>query len=331
MKLRIVLFVVWIVCFFLNGCHPRTTLLFLLREYRHELLLADKTTYRRIQNVCDKNNFTLLFTIIEKNGEIPVKQYIEKTGAGIIFLDSLIMESPLPLAQEYNNRLFLTFRSQEAGMGAKNILSITFDRKEGFGMAGMLTARILSGGIGKEASKTEINIGDAKKAGIIVYAVSEEMNRENEAFISGFSSLLDESKLILRNIDNVNDRVKIKDAMDDMRKEDVVIFFLRAFSLNSYCLDYLRNEGGFAILEEWNITSGYTDVVLLSLHDDIGAIFEGLAANIEVLDSENAVWKEDSFKGHVRIIWGKAIRWPEYLSDRFLYKKKSREVVYQGK
>jgi hypothetical protein len=331
MNMKTVLFIAGFMCFLLCGCYTRTTFLFLLREYRHELIVSDTTTYREIKSVCKKNNFDPLFIKIENDTGTPLRQHIERTDAGIVFLDSLIIESPEVFARDFNDRLFITFRAPVEGVGPGNLLSITFDRKDGFRIAGILTSRILTGGINTGESKTEKNNGKGKKAGIIMYSISEEMNRENEAYISGFSSLLDDSMLILRHIDNVNDRVKIKNIIDDMKKEDVEIFFLRAFSLNSYCLDYLRNKGGFAILEEWKIASGYSDVVFLSLHDDIGTAFREVFNNIEVLDSENAMWKEGNHKGHVKILWGKALRWPEYLSDSFVLRKKSRQVLYQGK
>ncbi|MBN1698383.1 MAG: hypothetical protein JW881_12785 [Spirochaetales bacterium] len=314
-------------CFLsLYGCRGHAAFLFLLREYRHELLLNDTATYQEITNACRKNNIEPRFIVVEKDEDISFKEYIEASDAGIVLLDSMLHESPMDIAKAFDTRLFVTLRKVSGENVTQNLLSVVFDRKKGFAMAGELTARLLEGGITTGETTSEVSGGGSKKAGIIVYALTEEMNRENEAFMNGFSTVLDESAIVLSEIENINDRVKIKNTIDDMRNDGVVIYFLRAFMMNSYCLEYLKDGGGLAILEEWNLSTGYDDIVLMSLDDDIGELIGEVFRLIGVPDNGKARWKERVLMGDIKILWGRAAEWPEYLSDRFVLRKKTGKI-----
>jgi hypothetical protein len=99
------------------------------------------------------------------------------------------------------------------------------------------------------------------------------VQRENAAFIEGFSEIADPQRIEVREIGNLTDRVKARRLLDGMQEDAVAVVLLRTYALSGFCLDYLAKETGVAVVEGPIPEQAYGDTVLLTLVDDfIGAL-----------------------------------------------------------
>ena len=92
-----------------------------------------------------------------------------------------------------------------------------------------------------------------------------------------------------------------------MKNNGVIIFFLRMYSLNIYCLDFLKKEGGYVILENWNEVPEYTDTILFSINDDFPESLNQVFQNMRTGMDGTMEWKKKGVKGKAKIIWGDVV------------------------
>jgi hypothetical protein len=77
------------------------------------------------------------------------------------------------------------------------------------------------------------------------------------------------------------------------------------------CIGSIRKLGGFAMVDDWNPSMGFTDVVLFGLNEDLPlALTKALALYPNAIKNHN-VWTQNSLNLPMRIEWGKLIPIPE--------------------
>jgi hypothetical protein len=125
-----------------------------------------------------------------------------------------------------------------------------------------------------------------------------EVRGRAEAFRAGFLSVADQALLLERELDTPSDTAKARRVLESLRERGAGVFLLLTYGLSGFCLEYLRSQGGLAVLEEAPGGRGYDEQVLLSLQED-------LPAALRLLSAEPG---QTRIEGPVRLVWGKPVR-----------------------
>jgi hypothetical protein len=298
---RVIFLLVTATLFIISGCSGLSSILFIYKDYSYEVLELHPRIKEQIKKNCRANGYHPLYEVITKRGEDAIPAIINEIDPPVVFVDPLIRESPGLLARNYRDTLFFTLKRDLGGIKPPNLLTIHFDREKTFQEAGTITGNLLLKGFpGKK--DTDIK---GKKAGMIIYPVSSEIQRESSEYINGFTSVYAKNQFMYREVNDLEDKVKIKSIMDDMLNNGVEIFFFRLYYVNTYCLDYIQKEGKYAIVENWYSFSSYRDTLLFTINDDFPNTLHDVFQNIRTGEDNNTEWKKKEINGRVRIIWGK--------------------------
>lgn len=186
-----------------------------------------------------------------------------------------------------------------AGPGPEpNLVRLDFQREEAFRRAGKAVARLLT----QEALRPVLPSGQgaapAPKAAVVLAQPLLVARARAEAFRAGFLSVADAALLLERDLDTLSDTAKARKVLESLREQGAGVFLLQTYGLTGFCLEYLRSQGGLAVLEEPAGGNGYEEQVLLSLQEDLAAALRelGTAAG------------QTHIEGPVRLEWGKPVR-----------------------
>lgn len=302
------LFLVLTGLFIFSGCSRFSSILFIYKNYSYEILESNARSLENLKKNCKDNSYIPEFAIITKKGEESIMDIINETEASVIFVDPLILESPGNISGKFQDKLFFTLERNPGRVKPLNLLTIHYDRGDTFKQAGIITGKLLLKGL---SNKQDGNNVKGKKAGMIIYPASLEIQKESSEYMSGFFTVHSEELFVYREVNNIEDKVKIKSIMDEMMSDGVVIIFLRLYFLNTYCLDYLKKQGGYAIVENWYSASGYEDTVLFTIEDDFPGSLGDLFQNIRIREDGTSEWKKKEIKGKVTIQWRSNAEYPE--------------------
>lgn len=157
-----------------------------------------------------------------------------------------------------------------------NLVRLVYNREQSFFQAGEAAVR-LAASLGNGQMPGSRNRG----VGILSVPLSERGRRELAAFRAGFHGYREPGGLVERRVDPASDRVQARRMLEEMRQEGVMLILLKAYELTTFCLEELKKQGGWAIVEDYEGNVGYQDVVLLSIEDDLGDAFaESLSADL---------------------------------------------------
>jgi hypothetical protein len=111
---------------------------------------------------------------------------------------------------------------------------------------------------------------------------------------------LDPGRIEEKVISNYRDNVLLRDTVNVMRNANVAYFLLKLFQSNIYCLELLKNSGGFAVVEDWAGSKAYENQVILSIEEDYP---ETIRICLELIDKKGSKfsWASNSTEGIVRL------------------------------
>lgn len=160
--------------------------------------------------------------------------------------------------------------SASAGVSSRrnNLVRIVYDRDAAFEKAGEAAA-VLAAGLGAQNPQDSGGV----RAGILTVPLSERGKREIEAFRAGFAARAEESLLVERQVNPASDRVRARQALEEMRQNGVELILFKTYGLTGFCLEELKKSGGLAIIEDYQGGGGYDEVVILSIEDDLAAAY----------------------------------------------------------
>jgi hypothetical protein len=298
--------------FLVSGCRVAPSITFIFKEYSYEYYRSNQIELNGLKKACKDRRMIPEFISIDRKSEESIRRLIEGTKAPLIYLDPLLRESPLVFAKRYPAKLFFTLKRNIEGKNTSNLLLINFDRMKIMEQAGIAAGKILKEGMLDTLLPEKQTEEKQKKAGMILFPASEQVRKETSSFINGFTAAYDEDHFILIEVNDVNDKVKIKKELDDMKNGGVILFFFRVYAANIFCLEYLMKEGGYAILENADALSDFNNIVLFSINEDFTGSLDAVFKNIRretkpKAEGEAVEWQVLEVNGKIEIKWGNVI------------------------
>jgi hypothetical protein len=263
-----------------SACSPAGGFLLYIDPYESEVLAGQGIDAAAIRQALPKNrNVRVEVSPLLTEQDDALRHFgevIERAEPDWVYLSSAHPFDPETVISRYPDIRFFregTTREDSRGTPAVNQIVLVYDREQANYEAGRAIAVLL-----KDADFLE-RIGVAgpgeltPRAGIISAVSIATVQRENAAFIEGFSEIADPQRIEVREIGNLTDRVKARRLLDGMQEDAVAVVLLRTYALSGFCLDYLAKETGVAVVEGPIPEQAYGDTVLLTLVDDfIGAL-----------------------------------------------------------
>jgi hypothetical protein len=279
------------------SCRSKPSVLVLLDPYLETLLenrgLAPEALRRGLE---EKLRARVLVLDPAKEPMPAVEHLLAELRPGWAYLSPL-----LPLDAHVLASRFPEVRIVQEGSGPgpePNLVRLEFQREEAFRRAGRAVARLLT----QEALRPVLGSGEraapAVKAAVVLGQPLQAARQRAEAFRAGFLSAADAALLLQRDLDTLSDTAKARKVLESLREQGVRVFLLQTYGLTGFCLEYLRTQGGLAVLEEPVSGSGYEEQVLLSLQED-------LPAALRLLGGADG---QTRLEGPVRLAWGKPVR-----------------------
>jgi hypothetical protein len=183
-----------------------------------------------------------------------------------------------------------------------NAVALAFDRVRAFNAAGFAAGESVHEGDPGHAS---VELGT--RVAVLLTSTSGLTAAETDGFASGVAEALEGARPIVRGLEG-SDRVAVKSAIEQMRAQGVEIFLLGMGSLDSWCLEVLRDAGGCAVVSDWASSGAFPRQVFLSVEEDIpGGISRALS---RMVPGTRVVL------GPMRVVEGKARRVPTAAKSR---------------
>jgi hypothetical protein len=212
-----------------------------------------------------------------------------------VYLDISSRLSP-DLLRSFPEILFLLRES--SGLTADNLIQIEYDKQEVWFQAGQEAGLLINSPDLLKTFDLLTQVGKDPKVGILIGHSNSTVAGQVDAFRRGFLTQAEGDRLVYKEIGNINDRAKARRLMEQMKEEYVVITMLKTYTLNSFCLEYFRNEGGLAVVEDWWGGSRYQHVVLLSIQEDLSQTLRDVLVKIAV----DQLPAQGRFAGHSRLV-----------------------------
>jgi hypothetical protein len=259
--------------------HPRLpSLLVLLDPYSAELLRAEGLDAASLRREL-RGSWRLRVSILEAQegaaAEAEADRLCRAADPDWVFLGPLLPLDAEALAARLPGAGFV--REQESAPRAANLRRLKFRREEAFRDAGTAAARLLT----RPALRGVLGEGAARgrpKAGVLQAVSTPQGARDAQAFREGFLREAGEELLVERTIGSLSDTGQARRALERMREEGVAIFLLKTYALSGFCLEFLRSEGGLAILEQAAGRRAFPAQVLLWLEEDLAGALRSLAS-----------------------------------------------------
>jgi hypothetical protein len=281
----------------LLSCRPLPSLLVLLDPYTAELLAADgldAAALRRQLRAAYRVRVQVLDPLAEVSAE--AQRLARASGAGWVFLAPLLPLDAEALAASLPEVRFL--REQTPSPRAPNLRRLRYQREEAWRAAGTIAARMLI----RPALLGQDQAGGAPKAGLLQAVPTLQGGLEAEAFRQGFLAEAGPGLLVERTIGSLTDTGQARRLLERMREEGVAVFMLKTYALSGFCLEFLRAEGGMAILDSGAGRGAFPEQAALWLEEDLAGALRNLGSTP---DGEPVL-------GPVRLRAGAALRaWPD--------------------
>ena len=261
-----------------------------------------------LTKLVEAGGYTLKLVIPEnpEQAEKVLRETLESHQPAITVVASLFTMDLARFAVDFPDSIFLQLDSQGSypklqnlGNASTNLIGHSFDRLPAFYQAGYAAARLLANPLFSEKHNTSGPV----RVGVLAAELTPRGREEIRAFKEGFLKLADHSQLLTIEMPGMNDRVKAKEYIDNLKNKGVVIYLLKSYTLNSFYLDYLRKENGLAIVEDWQAAGSYSEAVLFSIEDNYQQALKTILANDF----------SDMLQTETELIWGEALNIPEWL------------------
>ena len=278
------------------SCSSRNSLLVLLDSYSSALLESRGLALNALRRELGEQRRTRVLVLDPaKDPMAAVEHLLAELRPGWVYLSPLLPLDAHVLASRFPAARIV----QEAGGPGPepNLVRLDFQRDEAFRRAGRAVARLLT----QEALRPVLGSGEgtapAVKAAVVLAQPPQVARQRAEAFRAGFLSAADAALLLERDLDTLSDTAKARKVLESLRERGARVFLLQTYGLTGFCLEYLRSQGGLAVLEEPLGGTGYEEQVLLSLQED-------LAGALRLLSGADG---QTRIEGPVRLAWGKPV------------------------
>jgi hypothetical protein len=276
------------------SCHAKPSLLVLLDPYSRVLLDSRGFGPGAIRRGLG-GRFRIQVLILDPvKSPLPiVERLLAARRSGWVYLSPLLPVDAHALASG-----FPAVRIVQEGDGPgpePNLVQMVFEREEAFRRAGRAVARmltlqalqpILAAGRGGAASP---------KAAVVLAQPPTQARRQAQAFRAGFSEVADRSLLLEQDLGTLSDMARARRVLESLHEQGACIFLLQTYALTGFCLEYLRLQGGLAVLEEPAAGASYEEQVVLSLQEDFVSALGRLGGSPD----------QTVIRGPVRLVWGK--------------------------
>ncbi len=298
----------------LISCRPAGVFVFFSDPYNWLYLQEKGLSTGELTKLVKAEGYTLKLVIAENpdQAEKVLREALQNHQPAIAVVASLFpMDLPL-LAADFPDTNFIQLDShgsspkpQNPGNASANLIGHSFDRLPAFYQAGYTAARLLANPLLSEKHNTS----GPGRVGVLAAELTPGGREEIRAFKEGFLKLADHSQLLIIEIPGINNRVKAKEHIDNLKNKGVVIYLLKSYILNSFFLDYLENESGLAIVEDWQAAGSYSERVLFSIEDNYRQALKTILTNDF----------SDMLQTETELIWGEALNIPERLKKELQF------------
>ena len=291
-------FIVIIIC----SCQTQPEILFFAERYWWDILNSYHNFEKELNHVCGLNNYSLKIIIGEQyqNYFDILKNNINTNSDQIIIVGPMMTADVNKLAELYSDKIFIILGAADFhSYLPSNIINIVFEREQALTIAGKLTAAIIN-------NEYEYKRDDIinKDVGIVISIYTEKGREDIEAFKRGYALKDTKEHLVIEEIGNTNDKAKAARIIDSMNNQGVKIFYLKAHSLNPYCIERIITLGSLFIIEDWQYFGEYRENLLFSIEENPSL---ALAKVFEYIRSSNPGSKLGSrIYVPAQVLWGKA-------------------------
>jgi hypothetical protein len=260
----------------LLSCRPLPSLLLLLDPYTAELLAAGGRNEAGLRREL-RSDFRLRVRTLEPQSEAAseAERLVQAAGADWVFLGPLLPLDAEALAARFPEVRFL--REQANPPFAPNLRSLHFRWEEAYRGAGAVAGRLVASPSLRQLLGEGSSRGPAK-AGLLLSVPTPRGRLQAEAFREGFLAEAGADLLVERTIGSQSDTAQARRVLEEMRQDGVALFMLKTYALSGYCLEFLRAEGGRAILEQAAGSRAYPDQAVLWMEEDLVGALRGLAS-----------------------------------------------------
>jgi hypothetical protein len=279
------------------SCRSKPSMLVLLDPYSRVLLESQGLAPEEIRRGLSEQFRTRVLVVDPASSpQQEVERLLADRRSGWVYLSPL-----LPLDAHALASRFPAVRIVQEGTGPgpeSNLVRLAFQREEAFRQAGKAVARLLT----RETLRTALAAGQeaelAWKAAVVMALPLPPARGQAEAFRAGFIAEADPALLLERDLETLSDTAKARRVLESLREQGAGVFLLQTYGLTGFCLEYLRTQGGLAVLEEAAGADGYDAQVVFSLQEDLMAALRLLGAAPD----------QALIPGPVRLVWGQPVR-----------------------
>jgi hypothetical protein len=323
---RLPLGIMIIIVFLSFGCGMRENFVFFARPYTKALFDLDKNNAASLRKTCSAYGFQ--FSIKEIENETPsiLTQLVKSTRAKVCLLDPMLVTPPYEIASLSPEVLFISIaRGQaKADPGLANLAVVSFEWDKALDTCGEIAGYLLTDqSVGLKFAMKE---NARPRFGVLQYPVSADSEAQMRTLEDGFQRSAPADLFEIETLKSVESADVANTTLSKMFGEGVRIFYIRAYSINTTCIETVRRLGGFAIVDDWNASLGYSDVVLFGISEDVSPGIEKSLSLYESGDLKSGGNAVNPIGIDVRISWGEIIPSPEKIKG-LLIDKNSRSGI----
>jgi hypothetical protein len=200
--------------------------------------------------------------LLLSESEMPQERLARALGTGrfnTVIVGPFLSLSPEGFASRFPRTEFILVHGSPARDTPANTVKLIFDRKEAYRTAGY------AAGLSERQSAAA---GPARRIAILLPAgrgVEEDVN----FFADGVAAAMEGGRPSMQEIEFSQDKAKVREVVEKMRKDGVEIFFPRLGALDSWCLEILKMDGGCAVVSDWASSGAFPEQVFLSVEDGV--------------------------------------------------------------
>ncbi len=192
----------------------------------------------------------------------------------------------------------------EAPSESPNTITISFDREQAYSRAGAEIGALLADQRASPLFRSFLAVGEPARCAVVLAAPGARARSEAAAFRRGFDSTAARGLLETRELPDLADKSRARQVVERLRDAGTVVFVLKTYALTGFCLDVLRERGGWAVVEDWWETGAYRDVLLLSIQDDWRQAFRSVFQRLAPQPSRLKVQSTAAVHAPVLLRWG---------------------------
>jgi hypothetical protein len=175
-----------------------------------------------------------------------------------------------------------------------NAVFLTFDRTGAFRDAGRAAG---------ESVRATHGAAEASLSGSRIAMLTSDASglapAEVDAFTRGVAEALDGARPVSRVLAAPSDRAAVRAAVDEMRRAGAEVFLIGLGEQDPMGLEALRDNGGRAIVADWQVSGAFRAQVMLSVEEDVAG---GITRALDALRTNVA-----RVQGPVKLVSGKKI------------------------